>query len=81
MPTTIGYGAVPTHVSSVTSMQTPWPVIWSRSLRSSQAVARRNALGAARTLNERRREREAVDAYIRTRADAPARPTMRVNGE
>ena len=44
--------------------QTPWPTIWSRALRSSNAVARHNALAAARVLHERRIEREGVENYL-----------------
>jgi hypothetical protein len=43
---------------------TPWPVIWKRALRSSQAVARRNALEASRVLAERRRQREEVEQLL-----------------
>lgn len=43
---------------------TPWPVIWSRSLRSQQAVARRNALTATRALRARRAEREDVERFL-----------------
>jgi hypothetical protein len=39
-------------------------VIWSRSFRSSQAVARRNALTAARVLGQRRAEREDVERFL-----------------
>jgi hypothetical protein len=39
-------------------------VIWSRSLRSSHATARRNALVAARVLGQRRAEREEVERFL-----------------
>jgi hypothetical protein len=48
---------------------TPWPVIWSRRLISSQAVARHNALAAARVLAERRAEREEAERYLAARAE------------
>lgn len=38
--------------------QTPWPVIWSRQLRSGTALARQNSIAAARVINERRLERQ-----------------------
>ncbi|HEV7875249.1 MAG TPA: hypothetical protein VGP00_01135 [Nocardioides sp.] len=44
--------------------QTPWPVIWSRSLRSHHAIARHNALVAARVLGQRRAEREEVERFL-----------------
>ena len=44
-----------------------WPVIWSRTLRSHNAVARHNALAAARVLHERRLEREDVERYLAQR--------------
>lgn len=47
---------------------TPWPVIWSRTLKSHQAVARHNALAAARVLAERRHEREDAERYIEEQA-------------
>ena len=40
---------------------TPWPIVWTRALRSSQAVARQNAREAARVLAERRRERQEAE--------------------
>ena len=39
-------------------MQTTWPVIWSRSLRSGAGAARHNAIAAARVIAERRAEAE-----------------------
>ena len=42
---------------------TPWPVIWSRSLRSS-AASRRNAIVAAGVLRERRAERHEVERML-----------------
>jgi hypothetical protein len=41
---------------------------WARSLMS-QDVARSNAASAARRLSDRRREREAVDAFLAQRVD------------
>jgi hypothetical protein len=39
-------------------------VIFSRSIRSHQAVARRNALTATRALRQRRAEREEVERFL-----------------
>jgi hypothetical protein len=43
----------------------------------SQQVARRNAAMAAAALLQRREEREAVDAFLASRLEAPLRPGRR----
>lgn len=39
------------------TMQTTWPVTWSRNLRSGADLARQNAITAARVVHERKMER------------------------
>ncbi len=50
---------------------TPWPVIWRRNLRSHNAVARANALGALRVLQERRHEQEETERFLASRERRP----------
>ena len=46
------------------TMQTTWPVIWSRSLRSGADLARQNALAAARVVAERRAEQAELSLFL-----------------
>jgi hypothetical protein len=50
-------------------------VIFSRSLRSHQAVARHNALTATRALRQRRAEREEVERFLADLHDTGASET------
>ena len=52
-------------------IHTPWPVIWGRTLRSHNTVARANALGALRVLQERRHEQEETDRFLASRERRP----------
>lgn len=57
---------------SMTPVVTPMTRIWSRSLKAHNAIARQNAVAAARVLAERRAEREGVERYLADRALAEA---------
>lgn len=51
----------------MTLKNTPWPVIWTRNLRSHRAVARSNALAALSVLRERRQEWEDAERFVASR--------------
>ena len=52
------------------TMQRPFPVIWSRHLRATSAVAGHNAIAAARVLAERQAERAQAEKLRTTPAPA-----------
>ena len=54
-------------MSLTTQTHTPWPVIWTRNLRSHNAVAQSNALAAWRVLQERRLEAEDAERFLASR--------------
>jgi hypothetical protein len=43
---------------------TPWPIIWTRRIVSSQTIARENARVAAVGMTRRRLEREDAERYL-----------------